>query len=125
MPRIMIVEDEAVMTAILTSVLESAGYSVQIALDGLEALEALEAEAFDAVTTDLMMPRMSGRELCERVRSDSRWDGLPILVVTGVSDPTQLAWLADHKDIELLEKPLRPSQLLERIDLRMRSDTPA
>ena len=120
MPRILLVEDDAVLTKILTAVLENASYAVDVAGDGLAAIELLETEPIDAVVTDLIMPRMSGRQLCELIRSDSRWCALPLFVVTGASGRDQLAWLDEHAGIELFKKPIRPSQLVERLDHHLR-----
>ncbi len=64
MRSILVVDDEAFVTRVTKLALERAGYHVEVASDGEEALGSLGKCPFDVVITDLIMPRMSGRELC-------------------------------------------------------------
>jgi DNA-binding NtrC family response regulator len=63
MPRILIVDDEAAICSLLAGAFERAGYDVRTASDGPEALALCAAESFDAVLSDVVMPRMNGHEL--------------------------------------------------------------
>lgn len=119
MPRLLLVEDEETTVVLLTRMLEQAGYTVEVAKNGLEAIELLSTSLYDALIADVMMPRMHGRELCERVRAEPELRDLPIVIVTGVSEPDQLSWVEDLEPVELLAKPIRVQQLLERLERRI------
>lgn len=80
--RILLVEDSALVRAMEQRILESAGYQVVSAADGVDALEALAGNAFAAVVSDINMPNMDGLMLTARIRSDARYKDLPVVLVT-------------------------------------------
>ncbi|NWF79385.1 MAG: response regulator [Chloroflexi bacterium] len=82
MTTILLVEDYAPNHRLLSFVLEQSGYAVVCALDGIQALECLNAMPIDLIITDLTMPRLDGFGLVERVRADPRFRELPVIVVT-------------------------------------------
>jgi len=65
--RLLIVDDDKAIRSLLAAVAKRAGFSVDVARDGLEALELLESKAYDIAIVDLMMPRLSGYELVQRI----------------------------------------------------------
>ena len=67
--RLLIVDDDKAIRSLLTTVAKRAGFSVDAAKDGLEALEMLEKKSYDIAIVDLMMPRLSGYELVQRISS--------------------------------------------------------
>ena len=79
MYRILIVEDDFDISELLQSWLTEAGYQTAEAEDGLKALEVFESGQFDLVLLDLMLPGMSGIEICRRVRQHSK---KPIIMLT-------------------------------------------
>ena len=102
MTHILVVDDEASITILLQMYLEEKGYRVSTACDGVEALERYDADPADAVVTDLTMPRMTGRELIDRLWQ--RRPGIPTIVVTGWSgaeDLTNLHTCVMHKPVSL------------------------
>jgi diguanylate cyclase (GGDEF)-like protein len=82
--RILVVDDQLYFRVFLEDLLREEGYAVASADGGLEALAQLEAERFDVVITDLVMPGMDGTELVQRVRE--RWPDQDVVVVTSVGD---------------------------------------
>ncbi len=89
-PRsILVVEDSITSRMLLKEILESAGYVVSTAINGAEAVTALEADPFDIVVSDVEMPRMNGFELTEHIRTDPRLSELPVILVTGLERPEQ------------------------------------
>lgn len=115
MAAILVVDDDPVTSMILSRMLKGAGHEVRVASDGLDAIRKLEEDRVDLLITDLSMPKMSGRELSDHLRADPRFDGLPIFLMTGVVDPEKLHWIDEAVDIELIEKPVDLSDLLDRI----------
>ncbi|MFK7894481.1 MAG: response regulator [Myxococcota bacterium] len=115
MARVLIVEDDPVTGMILARATKSAGHEAVLAVNGFDALHALEADGFDLVISDLLMPGMTGEELYDEIRSRPRFEALPIFLTTGAVAPEQLSWLDDAKGIELLQKPVKLAELVERI----------
>jgi len=81
-PVILVVDDSFTTRTLEKTILETAGYRVQVAADGLEAWTLLQREGSDVLVSDVMMPRMSGFELTAKVRSDPRFKDLPVILVT-------------------------------------------
>ena len=69
---------------LLKGILESAGYNVKIAVDGMEAFTLLRAERFDLVVSDVEMPRLNGFDLTARIRADKKLAELPVVLVTAL-----------------------------------------
>ena len=82
--RILVVEDSITSRMLLKTILESAGYDVNIAVDGLEAFTRLRAEHFDLVVSDVEMPRLNGFDLTARIRADEKLAELPVVLVTAL-----------------------------------------
>jgi two-component system chemotaxis sensor kinase CheA len=81
---ILVVEDSITSRSLLKNILESAGYSVTTAVDGIDAYTALKTATFDLVVSDVEMPRMDGFDLTAKVRSDKQLAELPIVLVTAL-----------------------------------------
>jgi two-component system chemotaxis sensor kinase CheA len=81
---ILVAEDSITSRALLKNILESAGYSVTTAVDGVEAYTALKTGTFDLVVSDVEMPRMDGFDLTAKLRSDKRLAQMPIVLVTAL-----------------------------------------
>lgn len=80
--NILIVDDDAANRTILRAVLEEAGYAVEEAPDGVEALRRLADTTFNCVITDILMPNMDGYRLCFEIRNSPRLSQLPLIVYT-------------------------------------------
>jgi two-component system chemotaxis sensor kinase CheA len=83
--RILIAEDSITSRMLLKGILESAGYEVKTAVDGLEAFTLLRSERFDALVSDVEMPRLNGFDLTARVRADTQLADLPVMLVTALA----------------------------------------
>lgn len=80
--HILVVEDSLTTRELERSILEAAGYKVDVAVDGLEGLEKIKRHKYDLVVTDIMMPRMDGFELTRTLRGMPEYKDLPIIIVT-------------------------------------------
>lgn len=114
--RVLIAEDDAAYAAFLATLLGAEAEAVEIAVDGEAALEAVAGFAPTLVITDLRMPRLSGAELCRRIRSEPERRHLPILVLSGADEAREvgelsalgLVWyLRKGGEADLLRKQLR------------------
>ena len=82
---ILLVEDSITTRTQEKRILESAGYEVVVAVNGVEALQKLSSRAFDAVVSDIEMPHMDGLTLTERIRGEPKYSELPIILVTSLA----------------------------------------
>lgn len=82
---VLLAEDSLATRTLETRILEQAGYEVITAADGQEAWARLAEQTFDAVITDVMMPKLSGLELTEKIRSSSKYHELPVVLVTSLA----------------------------------------
>lgn len=104
--RILVVDDDPVVTKSFDRVLTSKGYAVITAANAEEALSKLSAEAYDLVFADIRMPGMSGIEMAERVKASQPW--LPVVIVTGYGSGDNEARAAAAGVSEFLHKPVSP-----------------
>lgn len=81
---ILVVEDSITSRMLLKGIIESAGYQVKTAVDGLEGFTLLRAEEFQLVVSDVEMPRMDGFDLTQRIRADKKLAEIPVILVTAL-----------------------------------------
>ena len=113
-PAILVVDDSAVARAKLKKLFESAGYTVQVANDGAQALELLGEANFSVLVTDLEMPNMDGFQLIAAVQGAMETEDLPIIAITG-HDEMQ-ARVNDVKGLYgIFKKPWNDRELLKRV----------
>jgi two-component system chemotaxis sensor kinase CheA len=81
---VLVAEDSITSRTLIKGILESAGYKVKTAVDGMEAFTLLRAEKFDLVVSDVEMPRLNGFDLTARIRADKKLAELPVVLVTAL-----------------------------------------
>jgi two-component system chemotaxis sensor kinase CheA len=81
---ILVAEDSITSRMLLKSILQSAGYQVRTAVDGMEAFTLLRTEHFDLLVSDVEMPRLNGFDLTARIRADAKLAELPVVLVTAL-----------------------------------------
>ena len=119
-PVVLIADDVPANRELLESILLDLGYDVRQARDGIEALEAIEAEEPDLVLLDIEMPRLDGLALCRRLKADPRRRLVPVVLITAFADrETRLAGLAAGAD-DFLTKPFDAKELLVRTRILLR-----
>jgi adenylate cyclase len=113
--KILVVDDTPKNVKLLADLLTVKGYSVVTAASGREALALVDAETPDLVLLDVVMPEMSGYEVCRKIRENSATGMLPIVMVTAL-DPTQerIKGLEAGAD-DFLTKPINQPELLARV----------
>ncbi|MEB2310371.1 MAG: response regulator [Sorangiineae bacterium] len=114
--RILVAEDSELIREAIRRELEAAGFEVVAAEDGAAALEAARERLFDAVSTDVMMPRMDGYELTRALRADPRYRDVPIVMVTSKDARLDSMRGYDAGADEYLNKPASASELVRIID---------
>ncbi|WP_145193056.1 response regulator [Pseudomonas sp. URMO17WK12:I11] len=114
--RILLVEDNPVNQLVAKGMLAKLGCQVQVATQGLEALDWLEREDFDLVLMDCNMPVMDGYEASRRIRQSGRWSDLPIVALTANAMPEERERCRAAGMSDYLAKPFRREELLALID---------
>ncbi|MDD5167534.1 MAG: response regulator [Syntrophales bacterium] len=84
---ILVVEDSITARTLLRNILETAGYEVKTAVDGVDAFTYLQVEMVDLIVSDVQMPRMDGFELTQKIRANKRLADLPVILVTSMESP--------------------------------------
>ena len=110
--HVLLVDDDARLVELLATYLTPNGVRLTLAEDGPRGLAALEAAAFDAVLLDVMMPGMSGLEVCKRIRERS---AVPIIMLTAKGDETDRVVGLELGADDYLTKPFSPRELLARL----------
>ena len=129
MPRILVVEDSRTQLEELRVILESEDFAVETALDGRAALARLDTTPVDLVLTDVIMPDLSGYDLCRRVKMSPRSRNVPVVLLTQLTDPLDILRGLECGADNFITKPFDAAYLVRRIrsvlDNRGRGGRPA
>lgn len=122
--RVLVVEDEEAFVDALTVALGREGFEVSVARDGAEALDAVDEVDPDLILLDLMLPRVSGVDVCREIRATSK---VPIIMVTAKSDEIDTVVGLEVGADDYITKPYRMRELIARMRavLRRFDDTEA
>jgi DNA-binding response OmpR family regulator len=129
--KILVVDDDPDILDAVALILESQGYEVVTARDGIEGLANLKAEQPDLMILDLMMPKMDGFAVCKELQ-DPRWSkykDIPILILTSVREEASRRRYELETGLELdvddyVEKPMSPDVLLKRVSTLIKRKKP-
>jgi len=114
---VLVVEDSITSRTLLKNILESAGYKVATAIDGVDGFTKLKTQKFDVVISDIEMPRMNGFELTEKIRSDKDLAKLPLILITSLSKrEDQEKGIEVGADAYIIKSSFDQSNLLEIVD---------
>lgn len=120
--RILIVDDEPQITRVLRTALSTQGYSLRIAADGVEGIEAVHEWKPDLVITDVSMPQMNGVELCREIRAISQ---IPIIVLSVRNQERMKIEALDAGADDYVTKPFSIQELQARVRAQLRRSTSA
>ncbi len=116
---ILVVDDSNFMRTHLRILLAKRGFKVLVAIDGKEALKTIKENNVDAAIIDLEMPVMDGNRLLSAIRKDKANLLMPIMVVSGTSDPSKVARVIKNGANDFIKKPYANEELLLKIDKMM------
>lgn len=119
-PRILIVDDQPMNVDILQTRLAVHGYDILTATDGEAALQVARSEQPDLLLLDVMMPKMDGIEVCQRLKGDASLPFMPIIMVTAKSDSKDVVAGLDAGADEYLTKPVDQAALVARVKSMLR-----
>ncbi|MCX6557090.1 MAG: response regulator [Candidatus Aminicenantes bacterium] len=115
--KILIIDDDPIIRDSLQELLSNAGYAVLLAADGISGFELVAREKPDLIVADILLPRMHGIALCEKVKGSDELRYIPIILMTGVYKDVNLRMYV-HKRLadDFIEKPFREGDLLAKIE---------
>ena len=115
MTRVLVVEDDHDIAALVRRYLEKAGFAVDVLDSGRDALAAIEQHPPALVVLDLMLPHVSGLDVCRVVRSNERTATLPIIILTARAEEAERIAGLDIGADDYIAKPFSPSELVARV----------
>jgi DNA-binding response OmpR family regulator len=115
--KALIVDDDLALADVVSFTLRRAGFEVTVANDGLTAIERWEQVKPDFIILDLNLPKLSGLQVCKRIRSES---DVPILILSVRSDDDDIVTGLQEGADEYIVKPFSPRQLIARIEAVLR-----
>lgn len=113
--RILIAEDDPQGLELLEAFLSGTGYEVKTATDGEDALRQLRSWSPDLILLDVMMPKISGFEVCKQLRGDPATQDIAVLMITALDQPSDIERAVEAGTEDFLTKPISKSELLHRI----------
>jgi two-component system phosphate regulon response regulator OmpR len=123
---VLLIDDDARLTALLSEYLGKHGIRVQVATDGEHGLRALKKGGVDVVVLDLMLPGIDGLEVCQRIRMDGALAQTPVLMLTAKGDDVDKVVGLELGADDYVAKPFNPRELLARLRaLARRAASPA
>ncbi len=121
LPHVLLVDDDAVIRAMARALLEKQGFRVSEAEDGAEAVKLLGTGVlYDLIVLDVDMPRLNGRETLHRIRESVATAGIPVIVLTGTSDPEMEIHLITEGADDYIRKPIDPPRFMARVSATLR-----
>ena len=118
--RVLVVDDEPDLVELVRFNLKEAGYEIDAARSGREALALLRRRPPDLLILDLMLPDVSGTEICRQVRSDARLAGIPVLMLTAKSEEVDRIVGFELGADDYVTKPFSPRELVLRVRALLR-----
>ena len=121
--KILIADDNVPNVELLDAYLSGRDYEIETAGDGAETLEKVKSFAPDLILLDIMMPKLSGFEVCEKLRADPQTKDIMVLMVTALTELGDIDRAVNAGCDDYLSKPVNKHELLKRVEtlLRVRS----
>ena len=115
MPRILIADDNPANAELLDAHLDGTGFDTRIAVNGEETLAAARDWKPDVILLDVMMPKLSGFEVCQRLRAHPATEKIGVLMVTALDQPTDVEKAVGAGTDDFITKPINKTELLLRV----------
>jgi len=116
MPKILIVDDDVTITELMKVLIKMEGHEPTTVNDSLQALEIAKSVNPDLITLDLMMPGLTGFELCKLLHDDPKFINTPIVIVSAKDDPESKEQAIQAGAIDYLTKPFGLDELRKKIN---------
>ncbi|MFP4140792.1 MAG: response regulator [Planctomycetota bacterium] len=118
--RILVVDDNEQNLELLVEYLDSLDCTIETAIDGIDALEKVQQTPPDLILLDIMMPRMSGFEVCRKLKSDPETRDIPIIMVTALNELGDIERGVESGTDDFISKPVNRLEMLTRVKSLLR-----
>ncbi len=122
--RILLVDDEPNIVKIISRRLMAEGFEVSVAMDGIIALEKARAEKPNLILLDVMLPKLSGYDVCRQLKQDMRYKNIPIIMLTALAHESDEEFGLEVGADAYIRKPFKAQQLLQKIEELISSHKP-
>jgi CheY-like chemotaxis protein len=119
-PVVLVVDDNQQNLELLQAYLEDTDCETVPAHDGPEALEIIGTSAPDLILLDVMMPKMSGFEVCKRIKNDPKTSNIPVIMVTALNEFGDIERGIDSGTDDFLSKPVNKLELVTRVKIMLK-----
>jgi DNA-binding response OmpR family regulator len=120
-PRVLIADDNPQGVELLEAYLAATDCAIETAADGEETLRKVQSFRPDLILLDVMMPRISGFEVCKRLRADPATSDIAILMITALDQPSDVDRAVEAGTNDFLTKPINKTELLVRVQAALKS----
>jgi PleD family two-component response regulator len=120
-PRVLIADDNAQGVELLEAYLAECDYDVATAADGEATLQKIKSWQPDVILLDIMMPKISGFEVCKRLRADAATRDIAVLMITALDQPSDIDRAVEAGTNDFLTKPINKTELLLRVRAALKS----
>jgi two-component system response regulator RpaA len=120
-PKILIIDDDVTITELLKTLMKMEGHTPTTVNDSTKAIEIANSISPDLITLDLMMPGLTGFELCELMQQDPRFANIPVIIVSARDDPESKERAIRMGAKDYITKPFSADELMQKINELTRS----
>jgi two-component system, OmpR family, alkaline phosphatase synthesis response regulator PhoP len=117
---VLVVDDNEQNLELLQAYLEGGGWEIRSARDGIEALESVENTQPDLILLDIMMPRMSGFQVCAKLKGSPKTRDIPVIMVTALNENADVEKAVESGADDFLTKPVHRLELLTRVKAHLK-----
>lgn len=117
--KILVVDDEKINLQVITNILTIQNYNIDTATNGLNALNLAKKNSYDLILLDIMMPKMSGYEVCKIIRKNNTMYELPIIILTAKNQPEDITTAFNLGANDYIIKPFDKNELLSKIKTQL------
>lgn len=113
--KILLIDDSSVNNLLLQNILEDEDFTILVAFNGKEGLNIIKEEKPDLILLDIMMPRMDGMEVLEKIVSDEKTKDIPVIMLTAKIDSADQQASIEMGAVDYINKPVDIDKILEKI----------
>lgn len=118
-PKVLIVDDVTKNIQLVANFLKQAGYEINYAISGINALNHVKNESFDLILLDIMMPEMDGFEVCQKLKENPVTRDIPVIFLTAKTDVESITKAFEVGGVDFVTKPFNRAELLARVSTHM------
>ena len=116
MKKILIVDDSNTNVVLLEAILNSKGYDIQTALNVKEAYSMMADSPPSLILLDLLMPQISGYQFLDQIKNNEETKGIPVIIVSAVTDALNIQKTLDMGAVDYIEKPVDIKELVTKVE---------